>query len=682
MSSFLLLFQIVCGLAVPGIAASLAFFKPGEISIVTRSGAAFGLGYAVCGGCALILAAGHAFRLISFLAFWFAVSAVLWVVALRRAPFRDHVRALGDDVRNNRLPLLLGALVITALLILHLKFLHLLGVARLVYYLNGIEVANAGGVPSAILEYGQSWPPATDKAVLDAFTGVVVLINHNVVAGPGALLWISTLGTFLGLWATAWELGLRRTSILLPLLADTAGFLGPGELLQQRFHAISSNYAAYRAEDFGRAVAFCALALGIYAIRQRRWGPALVAGVVLAAASGSHLIPAVAVVIALCFVGVGQLLVDEGNRARLFTLRQGIILGGFSAFLGILIRMLAGGSFGLEGASNPASYTAIHGRFDPTAYLHSGIFVPLDSTGRGHWYVPPAKVVRRIMAGSGINWPTWGIWLLFAAAVLTAILLFLFGPAELRIIGIVGSGFLAGLISTALFFSYHYHIYIDGTFGVRRLQDFSSLGLTLIALGALEALLIYLGRSRPQLSLALAAVLVVALSAWVLPQSVAPQQLGRVTHARTALVDWLRTHTPCNARFISNQRNEGVFTTLTGRFALLEGMGPFLRVDKMPYVVSLFLSARQFFQSPLSHEAFLRQHGISYLVLARQPELLGSPATTGQTNFHDMRAAPFLHQVMANRSVIIYQVQGAHPPPVSPLLKGPYLHCITTPVRF
>jgi hypothetical protein len=178
------------------------------------------------------------------------------------------------------------------------------------------------------------------------------------------------------------------------------------------------------------------------------------------------------------------------------------------------------------------------------------------------------------------------------------------------------------------------------------------------------------------------AVLVVALSAWVLPQSIAPQQLGRVTHARTALVDWLRTHTPCNAQFLSNQRNEGVFTTLTGRPALLEGMGAFLRVDKMPHVVNLFLAARQFFQSPLSPEAFLRQHGISYVVLERQPELLGSQATTGQTNFHDMRAAPFLHQVMANRSVIIYQVQGAHPPPVSPLLKGPYLHCITTPVRF
>lgn len=682
MSSLLLLALVVCGLAVPGIAASLAAFRPGEISIVTRSAAAFGLGYAVCGGCALVLAAAHAFHLIYFLALWLAVSAVLWVLALRRAPFRDHVRALGDDIGSNRLPLLLGALVIAVLLILHLKFLHLLGIARLVYYLNGMEVANAGGVPSAILEYGQSWPPATDKAVLDDFTGVMVLINHNVATGPGVLLWISILGTFLGLWATAWELGLRRTGILLPLLADTAGFLGPGELLQRQFQVASGNFATYRAEDFGRAVAFCALALGIYAIRQRRWGPALVAGVVLAAASGSHLIPTLAVLIALCFVGVGQLLVDEGNRARLVTLRQGLVLGGFSAFLGVVIRVLAGGSFGLEGASNPASYTAIRGRYDPTAYLHTGSFVPLNPAGRGHWYVPPVRVVRRIMEGSGITWPTWGIWLLFAGAVLTAILLFLFGPAELRITGIVGAGFLAGLIVAALFFSYRYHVYIGGTFGVRRLRDFSTLGLMLIVLGVLEALLIYLGRSRPRLSLALAAALVVALSAWVLPESVASQQLGRVTHARTVLVDWLNAHTPCNTRFLSNQRNEGVFTTLTGRFALLEGMGPFLRVDKMPYVASLFLTARQFFQAPLSHEAFLRQHGISYVVLAREPELLGSQAATGQTNFHDMRAAPFLHQVMANRSVVVYQVRGAHPPPVSPLLKGPYLHCINTPVRF
>ena len=679
--SLSLLALVVCMLAVPGTAAALAAFQPGEVSIVTRLAAAFGLGFAVCGGCAFVLAATHAFHLAFFLVLWAVAAAVLWVVALRRASFRDHARALGDDIRSNALPLALGALVIAVLLVLRFKFVQLLGVARWVYYLNGLEVANSHGTPAGILEYGQSWPPATDKAVLDDFTGAFVLFNHNAAAGPGVLLWVSLLGVFLGLWATGWELGLRRTGILLPLLADTGGFLGRGELLMRRYHLVTSDYYAYRAEDFGRAVAFCALALGIYAIRQRKWRPALVAGLVLAAASGSHLIPTVVVVLALCCAGAGQLLADEGNRARLMTLRQLVALGGFAAILGLVVRVLAGGSFGLGGASNPGGYTPVQGKYDPTAYLFAGRFLPLGQR-HGHWYVPPGQVVQRIMAGSGIDWPLPWIWLLFAACVLAAVLLLVFGPAELRITGITGAGLLAALIIAALYFSYRYPVFIDGTFGVRRLADFSSLGLMILALGALEALLVYAGGHLPRLSLAIAVTLTAAVGAWVLPLSISAPQLGRITDERTALMNWVRTQTPCTARFLTSQRNEGVFTALTGRFSLLEGMGPFLREDKMPYVTSLVLSARQFFLAPRSHEAFLRQHDISYVIVPRRPGLLGSEDATGHPDFRDLAAAPFLHQVMADRSVIVYQVDGAGTPPVSPLLTGPYLHCVTGPVSF
>src|SRR5262245_14036106 len=124
--SLILLILVAFVLAVPGIAASLAVFAPSEVPIVTRSAAAFGLGYAASGGCALALAAIHAFRLSFFIPLWVAVSAVLWVVALRRASLRDHVHALGDDIDKNRLPLLLGALVIAGFLILHIKFITIL----------------------------------------------------------------------------------------------------------------------------------------------------------------------------------------------------------------------------------------------------------------------------------------------------------------------------------------------------------------------------------------------------------------------------------------------------------------------------------------------------------------------------------------------------------------------------
>src|SRR5262249_27935999 len=121
MHSFVLLVLVACVLALPGIAASLAAFPPGEVSIVTRSAAAFGLGYAAAGGCAFILAVAHAFRLGLFIPLWLAVSAALWALAISRASFRDHAHALADDIRKNCLPLLLGAVVIAAFLVLHLK---------------------------------------------------------------------------------------------------------------------------------------------------------------------------------------------------------------------------------------------------------------------------------------------------------------------------------------------------------------------------------------------------------------------------------------------------------------------------------------------------------------------------------------------------------------------------------
>ena len=48
----------------------------------------------------------------------------------------------------------------------------------------------------------------------------------------------------------------------------------------------------------------------------------------------------------------------------------------------------------------------------------------------------------------------------------------------------------------------------------------------------------------------------------------------------------------------------------------------------------------------------------------------------------DIRAAPFLHKVLSRHGVTVYQVKGVSPPPASPLLKGQYVHCMTTHVRF
>jgi hypothetical protein len=54
----------------------------------------------------------------------------------------------------------------------------------------------------------------------------------------------------------------------------------------------------------------------------------------------------------------------------------------------------------------------------------------------------------------------------------------------------------------------------------------------------------------------------------------------------------------------------------------------------------------------------------------------------GKTDIRALNAAPFLHRVLATPYVLIYQVVGARGQPISPLLTGPYLHCLKTPVHF
>ena len=676
MHSVVLLALVACLLAVPGIGAALAVFGPGEISVLTRAAAAFGLGFAAAGGCAFVLSSAHLFRLAIFLPLWAAVSAALWVLAVRRAPLREQGRALLTDLRGNAFPLALGAAVLLAVLVIHLPYLHYLGGPHYVYYLNGVEIANAHGVPAATLEYNQSWPPATDKIFLDAFTGVLVLFSQNPLLAPGVLLWLSVLGCGIGLWAAAWELGLRRTGGLLPLL-----LLGNGLIFNTN---MSDGFSEYRAEDFGRAVAFCALALGIVAIREGGWRLAVMAGIVLAAASGSHLIPALIVVLALTCIGLARLLYDAGWRARLATLRSGLLVGGSAGVLGLAIRVFAGGAFGLGGASNQAGYAAIHTPFDPTEYLYYGHFVPRDPASTGlHPYMSARHLFSGFLSsGLGIYLSLWQALLLLAAGLAASLALFFYVRTDLRIAGLVGLGIFAGIILVSLAFDYRYHVFIDATFGQRRLGNYSSVGFILVGLAVLEGLILLLERTPAPVLIAGAVLPVVFLTAWLLPSSGLSHSLRAASHQRLSLVNWIRGHTPCGARFLVNQRSEGTLASLTGRNAVSEGMGPFLRPDKLPYVISLMLGARSFYQHPQANEAFLRQYGITYVIAVRTGELIGYGGPEGTANFRALRSTPFLHLVYSTRVVRVFQVTGARAPAVTPLLQGPYLHCLTSPAHF
>lgn len=670
MSSVVLLAVVSCVLAVPGIPAAIIVFPPGETSVLTRAAAAFGLGYAVAGGCAFLLAAAGAFRLTGFILFWLIASAALWAwVLFRRAQARAHIQAIAADIGQNRLVLLIGALILVALLALHARYLYVLGAPRYVYYLNGVEIANSHAVPTATLEYGQSWPPATDKIFLDAFTGVLVLLHSTPVIGPAVLLLISTAGAFLGLWATAWELGLRKTAVGLPLL-----YLANTLILNT---STALDYTDYRAEDFGRAVAFCALAIGIAAIRAKGWRLAVAAGVMLAAASGSHLIPVVVVALMLCLAAIAAIVIHADEGRRLLPGLRLVCTGVVSLILAAVIRVFAGGTFGLQGAQNPGGYANAHTSFDPTAYLYGGSQV---AANRALWNTQAWHVVLFMTTGN-VHAPAWQIWLFIAGSVVAAATLLAF-CGQLRQLAVVAVGTMAAIIGISLFFALSYDTYIEQTFGIRRLTGYVEIGLLLLGCGLAEYLIGLLDPVRPKFAAGVAAVVLAGLSCWLLPSAGVSRQASFVGEQRTQLVNWVRTQTPCSARFLVNQRTEGTFTALTGRFALTEGMGAFLRTGQLPYVVGLMLKAQKFFHTPAGDGEFLRLNNISYVVAARGYQELGYAAPIGPPNFRQLAATPFLQLVFSTRTIAVYKVIGSRNVPVDDLLTGPYLHCIRSPVRY
>jgi hypothetical protein len=131
------------------------------------------------------------------------------------------------------------------------------------YWVDGMEIADAGQVPASTLHYGDIYPTATSKIVLNTFSAAVdLLLGGDAETGLNALLFVGALGSAVGLWAIGWELGLRYTAPLLAVLTVANRPVLNGEL--------PVDLANYKAEIFGRMVAFCAAPLMLHVLRKGR----------------------------------------------------------------------------------------------------------------------------------------------------------------------------------------------------------------------------------------------------------------------------------------------------------------------------------------------------------------------------------------------------------------------------
>ena len=643
-------------MVVPGAGASLALHRPGQAGIATRLALCFGLGYAVCALCGVVLEILHVLHAWTYLPLLAVVTVVLWTVAVRRDGLRSHAAALRAELAAEPWLEGLGLAAIVVFALVRLRFSPLLNFSMFGpwrYWADGMEIADAGRVPHQTLQWGAAYTPTVSKVILNSYqAGMSYLIGSSPLPAMGALLWVAAVGFACGLYGLGRELGLRRLGILLPLL-----------ILVLFANQLRNDLDVYTAENTGRMAATCALLLGIRALRHGSGrAEAVAAGVLFAVAAGSHGIPAFVLMLGLGCYAVALLVIGPARWPVI--LRVAGILCVTVAVWGAALA-LSGGAVGFQGASGNGKYAAFGARVDPTASLYLGHRVG-RAGGSDHWYYAPEKLARQFVASAlarpigrpAGNIPLVGIPLL---AVAIAVLMLWRAPPALRPLGLFVVLLGGVIVAIALAFSYRYDTLIPGAFGPHRLYDYACLFGVLLLLGCAEWAVGLLGRVRAWLPTAVCAA-AIGLTAAGVAYAGGPSRQGWQENGQRALhvTHWVDANIPCGSRMLVDRLTLGTFAAQTGRVSVGEGMGPYLRPTELQTVLNLVLGAHAFFRDPARNEAFLKTEMVDYVLVLKNVRI-GSMVNTLEKRVHPaaFQSVPFLHLVHSDDTMDVYRVLGS-----------------------
>ena len=629
----------------PGAGGALAAYRPGEIGLPARLALAFVSACVVPAVLALILALAGFMDPLPLFVLVAVATAALWFAAVAKGRGREHLAAVISEIRADPWALGLGLAVIVAIAVLRLTYpslLHFSSPSSWRYWADAVEVADAGRIPDLVLQYGTAFPAVVNKALVSTFgAGLAFALGREPLSAMAAMLWLSSVGLAVAFWALGSELGLRLTAPLLPVLLITNRLFLNQEM--------TADLNAFRAETFGRMVAFTAAALGVRALRERRWKHAILAGSVLGLGAGMHAVPVLIAGGFVVFYAVAWLLV-RGDLAAVAG--RTVVVGAVAAVIGGAVLFVPRGDVALAGVSVPEGPQ----RFDPTRFLNSGQRVELGETRR--WYIGPRLALNGyVSSATGLSLkPSMTRWLslgLAVAGLAAVVATFLWAPPALRPVGIAAAGLAGSLVAVTWLLSARYRLYIPAFFGVRRLFDYSSIPVVVTALALAEWALLALQKAGARTTIA-CAVVIVGVVVVLLPTS----RPGSRVAANQAVADafsWIRTRVPCEARIFPDVHTQGVFETLTGRVALLEGPTPYLRPGIRDSVIRLFLDANRFLQRPRANRAFLERQGVDYVVLTRDFSV-GYRGPVGTGNKAEMDRATFLRRVHTSRAMDVYQV--------------------------
>jgi len=650
------LLAVMVVVLVPGAGATFAAFRPGRLGVEAALALTFGLGYAAVGFTATALALAGAIGQTSFAAAMIAVTAAVWAVAIRLGRPAAHLRALATDMRRRRWELTPGLVGLAAFAADRLRLEPVAFISTPTawrYWGDGLEILRTGGIPATSLQWGMELPTTVSKVLLNSFeAGVFSVAPGGALATMGALVWLGGVGLFAGLLAVSREMGLRALAVAVPMLVLATGDWFP----------ISVEFArdanVYRVETLGRMVVVCALVIALQVIHGRAglWHAAL-AGALLGAAAGTHLIPVFVLGIFLTWYALTSLVVRRGRLGQIAR------AAGVTALVTVTIwgTVLAssGGDLGFQGARGSGGYPGFSARVDPTKAFELFRRRYISDSHKG-WVIPPARVADVAVASLFTETPPADIpFVEYAGAAVLAAAAVLVVWRRRRTLGVLVVACWATsftLVVVGLYFSHRYRTHIPGNFGRRRLFEYEILLGALVGVAGLSyAARVCAARAGPgrrsmlrrigPLSLAATAVVLAATQPLQRPT---PEERNGLTVMAT-----VARAVPCGARMLVNVRTAGSFEVLAERTSVDEGMAPYLRPAVLRRVVPIVLGARRFFHDPAASRAFLERHHVDVVVLVAHAEVGGQPVVhRGRRGVLD--SVPWLHPLARTTNVAIY----------------------------
>lgn len=643
---------------VPGAGATLAAFRPGVLRVETAIALCFGLGYTVAALTATALAVTGTIGRTSFAISLTVVTIALWAAAFSRHSARAHIRALAADARCNRWTLVPGLAGLTAFAIDKLRLepvSFMSSEAAWRYWGDGLEILRAGGVPASTLQWGIHIPTTVSKVVLNSFeAGVVSVAPNGALLTIAAVVWLGGVGLFAALLALGRAVGLRVLAVGVPVLVLAVPASAP---INAEF---TQDADVYRVETLGRMAAVCAVVIAIGVVRGRAGlREAAVAGVLLGAAAGTHLIPVAVFGIFLVWYIAASLAVNPARRHRLARIARA---AGVTALLTVAIWLAvlaaSGGDLGFQRARGSGGYPGFPVTLDPTKSFE--VIKRTHPKGRRTgWAIPPARVGEVALASVFEDLQVTTPRRDYVGLVLLALASGLVIWRRRRSLGpVTFASWATALTLTAvgLYFSHRYRTFVPATFGPRRLFEYGILFAVIAGVAALSTVVRgtvgWAARDRRR-ALRRAGAVCVGGIAVVLALATAPAGVTPDERAGLAVMATVARTVPCNARILVNVRTAGSFEVLAGRTSVDEGMAPYLRPPVLRRVLPIVLGAHRFFRDPASNRAFIENQNVDVVVAVAGARVGGRPMLK-QGRRGVLEGVPWLRPLLTTPTVAIY----------------------------